>query len=218
MQKYDLVCFDMDGVLTRVRSSWCWVHQSFDVDNEPAYQAYVNGEIDESEFMRRDIGLWTAKKPDVTIAEIAKTFQDMPLIGGIQETVACLKENGVRCVIVSGGIDKAAQMIKEEFGFDDFVADEVCTNPDGTLTGEGKLVVDLKDKGVWVRHFIERYGTTKKRTVSIGNSYTDINMFKNTGFSIAFNPTDPYTSDAASVTVVSENLADVLDHILVDTD
>jgi len=214
MQKYDLVCFDMDGVLTKLRSSWCWVHQCFDVDNEPAYQAYCNGDIDESEFMRRDIGLWIAKKPDVTIDEITKLFQDMPLIGGIQETIACLKANGIRSVIVSGGIDKAALMIKEEFGFDDFAADEICTNPDGTLTGEGSLVVDLKDKGINVRHFIEKYGTTPERTVSIGNSYTDIPMFKNTGMSIAFNPTDHYTSDAATYTVVSENIADVLDYIL----
>jgi len=204
----------MDGVLTKLRSSWCWVHQCFGVDNEPAYQAYCNGEIDESEFMRRDIGLWIAKKPDVTIDEITKLFQDMPLIGGIQETIACLKANGIRSVIVSGGIDKAALMIKEEFGFDDFAADEICTNPDGTLTGEGSLVVDLKDKGINVRHFIEKYGTTPERTVSIGNSYTDIPMFKNTGMSIAFNPTDHYTSDAATYTVVSENIADVLDYIL----
>ena len=216
MTKYDLVCFDMDGVLTKLRSSWCWVHQCFEVDNEPAYQAYCNGEIDESEFMRRDIALWTGKKPDVTIDEIAKLFQDMPLIGGIQETIACLKANGIRSVIVSGGIDKAALLIKNEFGFDDFAADEICTNPDGTLTGEGKLIVDLKDKGINVREFIKKYGTTPERTVSIGNSYTDIAMFNNTGMSIAFNPTDHYTSDAATYTVVSDNIADVLDYILDD--
>ena len=216
MGRYDLVCFDMDGVLTKLRSSWCWVHQCFEVDNEPAYQAYCNGEIDESEFMRRDIGLWTAKNPKVTIDEIAKLFQNMPLIDGIQETIACLRDNGIRSVIVSGGIDKAAQLIKTEFGFDDFAADEICSNPDGTLTGEGKLIVDLKDKGINVRHFIKKYDTVPERTVSIGNSFTDIPMFKNSGMSIAFNPTDPYTSDAATYTVVSDNIADVLDYILDD--
>jgi len=206
----------MDGVLTKLRSSWYWVHQCLKVDSEANYKAYVNAEIDEMEFMRRDIKLWTDKYPDITINDIAKLFQDMPLIGGIQETVACLKENGIRSVIISGGIDKAALLIKNEFGFDDFAADEICTNPDGTLTGEGRLVVDLKDKGIKVREFIEKYGTTPERTVSIGNSFTDIPMFKVTGMSIAFNPTDHYTSDAATHTVVSENIADVLDYILVD--
>lgn len=216
MRKYDLVCFDMDGVLTKLRSSWCWVHTCFEVDNEPAYQAYCNGEIDEAEFMRRDIGLWTSKNPDVRIQEIARLFRDMPLIGGIQETVACLRANGIRCAIVSGGIDLAARMIAEEFGFDDYVADEILSNPDGTLTGEGRMNVDLRDKGINVRHMIEKYGTTPERTVSIGNSFTDIPMFKNSGMSIAFNPTDPYTQEAATHTIFSDNISDVLDYILSD--
>ena len=41
-------------------------------------------------------------------------------------------------------------------------------------------------------------------------------MFKNSGMSIAFNPTDPYTEEAATVTVRSDNIADVLDHIICD--
>lgn len=216
MRKYDLVCFDMDGTLTTVRSSWRWVHDCFDVDNEPAYQAFINGEIDEPEFMRRDIGLWIAKKPDVTIRDIAKTFQTMPLIGGIQETVACLRDNGIRCVIVSGGIDLAAKMLADEFGFDDYIADSILCYDDGRLTGEGKQNLNLSDKGINVRGYIDRYCTTKERTVSIGNSYTDIPMFKNSGMSIAFNPTDEYTSDAATHTIISDNISDVLDLIIGD--
>ena len=214
MRKYDLVCFDMDGTLTKLRSSWCWVHSCFEVDNEPAYQAFCNGEIDEPEFMRRDIALWTNKNPDVTIRDIAVLFRDMPLIDGIQETIACLKANGIRTVIISGGIDLAAKMLANEFGFDDYIADEVLSYEDGRLTGEGKMNVDLRDKGINVRQYIEKYGTTMERTVSIGNSFTDIPMFKNSGMSIAFNPTDPYTQEAATHTVFSENIADILDFIM----
>lgn len=214
MRKYDLVCFDMDGTLTKLRSSWCWVHSCFEVDNEPAYQAFCNGEIDESEFMRRDIALWTDKNPDVTIRDIAVLFRDMPLIGGIQETIACLKANGIRTVIISGGIDLAAKMLANEFGFDDYIADEILSYEDGRLTGEGKMNVDLRDKGINVRQYIEKYGTTMERTVSVGNSFTDIPMFKNSGMSIAFNPTDPYTQEAATHTVFSENIADILDFIM----
>ena len=216
MRKYDLVCFDMDGTLTKLRSSWCWVHQHFEVDNEPAYQAFCSGEIDEPEFMRRDIALWKGKKPDVSIMDIALTFRDMPLIEGIQETIACLNECHIKAVIVSGGIDLAASMIAREFGFDDYVADELCADGDGRLTGEGKMNVDLRDKGVNVRHFIERYGTTRERTVSIGNSFTDIGMFRESGLSIAFNPTDVSTQEAADHTLFSDNISDVLDYILVD--
>jgi Haloacid Dehalogenase superfamily, subfamily IB, phosphoserine phosphatase-like len=216
MRKYDLVCFDMDGTLTRLRSSWCWIHQSLGVDNEQSYQAYINGKIDEMEFMRRDIALWKDVNPDIKIKDLIHLFQDMPLVGGIQETIACLRDAGIACVIVSGGIDLAAKMIAEEFGFDDFAADEICSYPDGSLTGEGKLTVDLKDKGINVREFIRKYGTAPERTVSVGNSFTDISMFENSGMSIAFNPTDEYTVEAATYTVNSDNISDILDLILSD--
>ncbi|MDR3282680.1 MAG: HAD-IB family phosphatase [Candidatus Methanoplasma sp.] len=214
MRRYDLVCFDMDGTLTKLRSSWCWLHNCFGVDNEDAYQAFVNGEIDEPEFMRRDIALWKGACPDIRIGDLVRHFQSMPLIDGIQETVACLRENGIRSVIISGGIDTAAKMLKEEFGFDDFVADEICSHADGSLTGEGKMNVDLSDKGIWVREFMNRYGTTMNRTVSVGNSFTDISMFNNSGMSIAFNPVDVYTEEAATHVVKSSNISEILDLIL----
>ncbi len=214
MQKYDLVCFDMDGVLTNIRSSWCWIHQCLDVDNEESYQLFCNGEINEPEFMKRDIGLWLKVKPNVSYGDLIKLFREMPLIEGIQETVACLKMNGIRSVIVSGGIDLAARMLKEEYGFDDYIADELLADENGILTGEGVMNVDLADKGINIRDFIKKYDTVKERTVSIGNSFTDINMFKNTGMSIAFNPTDIYTEEAATHTVRSKSITDVLDYIL----
>ncbi|MDR1405157.1 MAG: HAD family phosphatase [Candidatus Methanoplasma sp.] len=214
MRSYDLVCFDMDGVLTSLRSSWYWINQCLGIDNEPTYQAYIKGEINQQEFMRRDIAQWEQARPGIKIFDIVRFFQDMPLIGGIQETVACLRDNNIRCVIVSGGIDLAARMIAEEFGFDDYAADEICSSSDGTLTGEGRVNVDLRDKGINVRQYIKKYGTTKERTVSIGNSYTDVPMFRNAGMSIAFNPTDDLTTEAATHTVRSENIADILDLIV----
>ena len=165
MRKYDLVCFDMDGTLTKLRSSWCWVHEHYGVDNEPAYQAFVNGEIDEPEFMRRDIALWKGVDPDVTVNDIALTFRDMPLIEGIQETIACLNDCHIRAVIVSGGIDLAAAMLTREFGFDDYVADELCAYEDGRLTGFVDIVVEeglelLQLEGICVfRGFEARHGS-----------------------------------------------------------
>ena len=112
MRKYDLVCFDMDGVLTRVRSSWAWIHECLGVDSEPNYKAFCDGEIDEDEFMRRDIALWKGAKPDIRIRDIAVLFRDMPLIDGIQETVACLNDCGIKSHRVSGGLDLAAEMLR----------------------------------------------------------------------------------------------------------
>ena len=211
---YDLVIFDMDGVLTRDRSSWTFVHDMMGVSNEHNLKAFIEGRIDEDEFIRSDIALWHGVDPDINIRKIARFFRELRLIDGIQETVACLHYNGMKCVICSGGIDLAAKMIADEYGFDDYAAVTLLTDENGRLTGEGRKGVDLSDKGVSTRTFIEKYKTTPERTVSIGNSFTDIKMFENTGLSIAFNPEDDGTGEAADHVVVSKNIADILDYII----
>ncbi len=211
--KYELVCFDMDGTLTKHRSSWGWVHDYYGVDNTDSYELFCAGEIDEPEFMRRDICMWMEKHPEITATDVARTFTQMPLTGGIQETVAALSFEGVRSVIVSGGIDSAAKMISDEFGFDDYLADSLATCEAGKLTGEGIMNVDLRDKGVSVREFQKKYKTDKEHTVSVGNSFTDIPMFDNSALSIAFNPIDDDVVEAADAVIRSDNIADILDLI-----
>ena len=67
---FGLVAFDMDGVLVDYESSWTWVHDHFGVKSEESIKAFVKGEIDDMEFMRRDIALWLGKKPNLCLSDI----------------------------------------------------------------------------------------------------------------------------------------------------
>ena len=214
-RKYDLAVFDMDGTLTKVNSSWRYILEEFGGDNHETYLQWVNGEIDESEFMRRDIAIWKQAKPDLRAVDIAKMMRNLPLIDGIQETVAALHYNNIKCVICSGGILSAAKMIADEFGFDYYIADDLETDADGYLTGEGIKHVDLRDKGSTVKQIMERFGVKGERTIAIGNSFGDVSMFEICGLSIAFNPLDmEITGAAADHVIVSQNISDILDVIL----
>ena len=102
---YALVAFDMDGVLVKYSSSWAWVHDQLGVDNKDSLKAFIEGIIDEKEFMRRDICLWRNKRQDICISDIADLLKDLPLIDGIGETIDELHANGIKCVIVSGGLE-----------------------------------------------------------------------------------------------------------------
>lgn len=213
---YDLVAFDMDGVLVDYVSSWAWVHRHFQVDNSEALGLFKAGRIDEMEFIRRDIDLWRTVKPDVGIRDVMDALRDVPLIDGIQETVAALRYNGIKAVIVSGGIDLVAQRIALGFGFDDYAANTLLTHADGRLTGEGHLNVDLSDKGIALRGFMEKYGVEPERVASIGNSFVDVKMFHRSKLSIAFNPIDDEVRRAADVVMEGRNISRVLEPILAE--
>jgi len=213
---YDLVAFDMDGVLVDYVSSWSWVHRYFEVDNSEALHLFRTGRIDEMEFVRRDISLWRTVKPEVHIRDIVEALRDVPLIDGIQETVAALRYNGIKAVIISGGIDLVAQRIALGFEFDDYAANTLLTHPDGRLNGEGHLNVDLSDKGETLQRFMHKYGVKKERVASIGNSFVDVSMFHHSQLSIAFNPIDDEVRNAADVVMEGRNISQVLEAILAE--
>jgi len=212
-RRYKLAVFDMDGVLIDHVSSWTWVHDKMDVNNDEAFKLFREGKISETEFIRRDIGLWLGKDPKMNIRDIINALHDIPLIPGIQETVAALSHSGIRSVIVSGGIEEAARMIADEFYFDDHAANSILTHQDGTLTGEGTVNVDLRDKGVVTREFMKKYDAAKEETVAVGNSYTDVKMLEAAGLAIAFNPIDEDVVKVADHVIKSRNLSDILDII-----
>jgi phosphoserine phosphatase len=213
-RSFDLVAFDMDGVLVDYSSCWTWVHHHFGVDNEPALLSFVNGEIDDREFMRRDIALWRAKNPQLDMEGLRCILEPLPFNEGIRETVAALKERGIKTVIVSGGLDIVAERIAERYGFDDFIANGVEADRSGRLTGEGILRVELLNKKLALEALLRKYSVSPERAACVGDSFIDIPMFRACGMSIAFNPLDRRVCDSATHVVRDRNLNAVLPFIL----
>ncbi|MBI0583843.1 MAG: HAD-IB family phosphatase [Methanomassiliicoccus sp.] len=211
---YGLVAFDMDGVLVDHSSSWTWVHEHFKVDNEASLVEYIEGRIDDREFMRRDVEKWLNIRDDLCISDIEEILRPVPIIPGIRETISALRAGGMRCVIVSGGLDMAARRIAEENGFDDHIANSLACDESGRLTGEGVLRVELTNKRKALERFQQRYGVTAERTVAIGNSFVDVSMFSASGLSIAFNPIDEMVERSADVVLRARDLRAVLPPIL----
>ena len=98
-----LVVFDMDGVLADIESSWVFVHQRFGVNNDHSLHAYLRGEIDDLEFIRRDIALWRAKDHNLDEGRIARILEDVPLMAGAKKTISELATKGHKTAIVSAG-------------------------------------------------------------------------------------------------------------------
>lgn len=206
-----LVVFDMDGVLADAESSWVHVHKCFGVNNDHSLRAYLQGEIDDLEFIRRDIALWREKEPGVTAARIKILLSDVPLMNGAEKALEELKSRGVRTAIVSAGIDLLADMIAERIPIDIRLANGMKTDERGTLTGEGILRVKLTEKGEAVSRIARRFRLDREEVAAVGNSRYDVSMFKASGRGIAFNPEDEDVRKQASAVVEEKDLTKILD-------
>ncbi len=208
-----LVVFDMDGVLADVESSWVFVHKRFGVNNDHSLYAYLRGEIDDIEFIHRDIALWREKDPTVDEGKISRILADVPLMAGAREAVAGLRNKGYKTAIVSAGIDLLARRIASECGIDIHLANGLMTEPSGALTGEGILNVRLRDKGDAVARAAESLMIPLKDTTSVGNSRYDVTMFERTGTSIAFHPSDDYVRSRAKIVIEEGDLTTLLKYL-----
>jgi len=212
--KYDMVAFDLDGVIVAERSSWEWVHRHFEVDNTPNLEAFIDGKIDDMEFMRTDIALWREKMPDVDLDHIAGVLGKAKVTDGAFETIKALKQKGSRTCIISGGMDLLADKIGKECGVDKVMSNGLEADENGRLLGDGILRVELRNKAVVLHEILREFDVRPERCAAVGNSWVDVTMFDVAGFSIAFNPIDREVQEAADVVVKSERLTDILHYLI----
>jgi len=203
----------MDGVLVDIVSSWVHVHQRFGVNNDHSLEAYLRGEIDDREFIRRDIALWKGADPEVTSEKIRSMLADAPLMNGAAELMTELRRRGYRTAIVSAGIDLLSERVARELGMDLQFANGMCTDESGRLSGEGVFRVRLMDKGSTVLKAAEMLGVEPDGIVSVGNSRYDVSMFERSVLGIAFCPEDEHVREKADVVVDEKDLRAVLRHL-----
>lgn len=211
--KPKLVVFDLDGVLVDIESSWCWVHKYFGVNNDESLRAYLKGEIDDEEFMKRDIALWL-RNGKLKLSELGNILREVPLMGGAKETVSKLSRAGIKTAIISGGLELLATRVKKELGIDYSLANGLAVDRNGFLCGEGILKVALVDKSTPLKQLMNSIGVEQKECVAVGNSRFDCSLFEASGLSIAFNPCDDEVRASANVVIEGKDLSKILPYIL----
>ncbi len=208
-----LVVFDCDGVLADVGSSWERVHSSFGTDNSASLAAYLRGEIDDAEFIRRDVRLWLQREGRVHISRVRRVLDEVPLVPGAREAVGELRRRGVRSAIVSAGLEELTGRVARECGIDINLSNSLVTDRHGYLTGEGVVRVPLRAKGLVVRGLLSELGLEGAQCAAVGDRVLDSSMFDEVGLRIAFNPADDEVAGAADVVVHKKDLREILKHM-----
>ncbi|MEW5760130.1 MAG: HAD-IB family phosphatase, partial [Candidatus Thermoplasmatota archaeon] len=207
-----LMVFDCDGVLADIHSSWGYVHQRFGVDNIASLNAYLAGEIDDCEFMRRDIALWL-KNGKINIKKIEEILYTVPLMPGLSEAFSYFKKDGMATAIISGGLDILAKRIGKIVNMDYVYANGLAIDADGYLNGEGILRVELMKKGKILSELMRMIGLNKNEVAVVGNSFIDVDMFNFCEKKIAFNPEDECIRKNANVIIEKKDLRELINYL-----
>lgn len=213
MRKFDAVVFDMDGTLVDAHSSWGHVHETFGIENDSTLQAFLRGDFDEHEFVRRDIRKWKAhgvtrrKQIEDALAKIA-------IHPGARELTQALRARGTRTALLSGGLDLLARRVCAETGIEVMLANGVFFDDEGRILDEGYVDVPVLDKGTPLRKLLRELAVDPGRTAAVGNSAQDVAMFKEVGLGIAFNPADDEVRRQAHVVVEGSDLRKLIPHLV----
>jgi phosphoserine phosphatase len=202
-----LAAFDMDGTLVDAVSSWAAVHEHFGDHNTEGLRLFNAGDIDDHEFLRRDIAVWWRHNPDLTMDDLEAILAEVRLMPGAHALFDALRAAGVTTAIISGGIDVLARRVARELGIDVALANGFRVDASGRLTGEGIIRVPIREKEAVLRKLQDDLGIGPDQTASVGNSEIDVGMFRRSSVGIAFVPEDDAVRNGATAVVEEKDLA-----------
>ena len=141
----------------------------------------MRGELDFEQSLRKRVGT-LANAPE---SILQKVRENLPLMDGFEEMVQILKSHGWKLAIASGGFDYFANYLKETYGLDYAVSNQLEI-VEGKLTGQvlGK-VVDAQYKAETLKSLAERFAIPESQWVAVGDGANDLPMLKTASLGVA---------------------------------
>jgi phosphoserine phosphatase len=206
MSRYPVVVFDLDGTLLRGTTVSLllgqWLGRASEISElERAFRAH---EISNS-VVADTSAAWLA---DRSMEEAWRVLENGPWIVGMTETLQALNTGVVRLLLGTITWSFAAEMLRERHGFAAVSGTEMPI-ADGVLSGVVGRYFDEHDKARFVEQWCAENGHSMSDVAAIGDSRSDVPLFRRAGMSIALNATADARSVATHV-LDTDDLRDVL--------
>ncbi len=184
--------------------------------NHSRYRLYRNGEITYAEWVALDVGDWL--KAGATRAQILDAIGGLRLIGGAHATLGELKRRGYKLGIISGTLDIVLETLLPEHPFDDVFVNRLFFDGRGILTGWRATPYDVDGKARALRDIAAREEIPMARCAFVGDAMNDLEVAREAGFAIAFNPKCDELIEACGAFVRGDDLSLLLPHFPGDTE
>ncbi len=197
-----LVVSDMDGTLvcgtTTLAHLGAWIGHARVI--EGLEEKLARGEVGDQEVAE----IYARLYQGVALADAMGAMSTIPSVDDIAAGVAMLQQRSVQACIATVSWSFAARTLAGLWGFSDVCGADLELDPSDRFTGRVARHFGPEDKVAFVVERCRRAGVGLEQVVAIGDSRSDLPLFKAVGFSVAFNAT-PDARAAASTTVDSSS-------------
>lgn len=207
-----LVAFDMEGVLTDDPTVWEIMHGklgTWESHGQPYWDRYRAGEFDYDTFARMDVAVWGGAPAEL----LHEAASEVTLMPGCGELMAALGVSGTQVAVISNGLLCVADRFRREFGVECIHANRAET-VDGKLSGDIDIRVPYESKGEVLRLLAARLGLERAEIAAVGDSTSDIEMFREASVGVAFCSSHPSVEVASTHTVTRRDLFPLLDIVI----
>ena len=168
----------------------------------------MSGRLDFFESLQQRVGL--LKGLDFEVVE--KISHNLPYMKGAKETIAALKQSGMKVVCFSGGFRTATSYAKDILGYDADFSNALHVK-DGKLTGlvGGDMMFNYS-KGDMLVRLQSILGIGEEETLVCGDGANDLSMFAHAGTRVAFCAREILEAKA-NVIIKEKDLTKILEKI-----
>lgn len=207
---YLVVVFDLDGTLLHGTTVSLLLAQWLGRGDEIAEleRAFHAHEISNS-VVADTSAAWFA---GCRTADVWHVLGEGPWIDGMAETLQTLSDAGISLLLGTITWSFAAEMLRERHGFA-AVSGTAMTASDGVLSGVVSRYFDEHDKLRFVQEWCAERGHSMSQVAAVGDSRSDVPLFREVGLSVALNAT-PDARNAAMHALDTDDLRNVLPVLL----
>lgn len=204
-----LAVFDLDGTLTNHHSVWEYIHKALGTwknRGEKHLEQWVNNEITYEQFAQRDAVEWQG----LHIQRIRNIVDSIQITQGAGSRVKLVKDTGSMAIIISSGLDILADRVAGILDVDEYYTNRLMTDYVGRLTGEVRVRVQADKKDAVLLEVRDRRNIKESEIMTVGDTYTDIPLFKKSGLSFAVRNNDDISKEAKHTAEDLYEISDIL--------